>query len=130
MGKGDESMPTRLEKEVCKEYNLSPRKISDKQILDIMELIIINYGTLELRDLESQDSDGFYVEVPLDRKYQVYDHDYDERPAENVGYSDNLRNTILNLLCCEQIRNSLFLHDDIQYLLMNRWERFKETIWG
>ena len=123
-------MPTKLEKEVCEEYNLRPRKISDKQILDIMELIIINYGTLELRDLESQDSDGFYVEVPLDRKYQVYDHDYDERPAENVGYSDNLRNTILNLLCCEQIRNSLFLHDDIQYLLMNKWERFKETIWG
>lgn len=130
MGKGDESMPTRLEKEVCEEYNLRPRKISDKQILDIMEAILINYGTLELRDLEAQDSDGFYAEVPLDRKYQVYDHDYDERPAENVGYSDNLRNTILNLLCCEQIRNSLFLHDDIQYLLMNRWERFKETIWG
>ena len=130
MGKGDESMPTRLEKEVCKEYNLSPRKISDKKIFEILELIIVNYGTLELRDLESQDSDGFYAEVPLDRKYQKYSYDYDEKPAENVGYSNNLKDTILSLICCEQIRNSLFLHDNIQYLLMTKFERFKETVWG
>jgi len=116
-----------IEKNVCKEYGLKPRRISDKQILDIMEAILFYYGTLELRDLTYQDSDGLYAEIPLDRKY-VPDN-YDEKPPVNAGYSDTLRETILSLILSEQILNSM-IKDDIQYLLMNRWERLKETIWG
>jgi len=128
MGKGDGRMPTELEKEVCKAYGLSPRRITDKQVLDIMEAILINYGTLELRDLAYQDSDGLYAEVPLDRKY-VPD-DYDEKPPVNAGYSATLKDTILSLMLCEQILGSWLTKDDIQYLLMTKFERLKETIWG
>lgn len=117
-----------LEKKVCEKYNLKPRKISDTKILQLMELILANYGTLELNDLEvTQDGYGFYAQVPEDKKY--LNDNYDEKPPVNAGYSNDLKDTILSLLCCEQIVDSLFLADDIQYLLMTKLEKIKEQLW-
>ena len=122
-------MITDLEKEVCTIYKVTPKKISDKKILQLMELILIHYGTLELTDLEvTQGGDGFYAQVPEDRKYIT--DTYDEKPPVNAGYSNTLRDTILSLLCCEQVKASVFLFDDIQYLLMSRIEKIKEELWG
>ena len=122
-------MITELEKEVCREYGLTKRKISDTKLLEIMELILSNCGTLELYDLSvTQDAYGLYAQIPEDRKYK--EEDYDEKPAPNCGYSNSLRDTILSLLLCEQILDSMFLKDDIRYLLMTKIERLKEIIWN
>lgn len=118
-----------LEKEVCREYGLTKRKISDTKLLEIMELILGNCGTLELYDLSvTQDAYGLYAQIPEDRKYK--EEDYDEKPAPNCGYSNSLRDTILSLLLCEQILDSMFLKDDIRYMLMTKIERLKEIIWN
>ena len=122
-------MITELEKEVCREYGLTKRKISNTKLLEIMELILGNCGTLELYDLSViQDAYGLYAQIPEDRKYK--EEDYDEKPAPNCGYSNSLRDTILSLLLCEQILDSMFLKDDIRYLLMTKIERLKEIIWN
>ena len=42
MGKGNRRMPTNLEKEICREYKVKPKKISDTKILQLMELIILH----------------------------------------------------------------------------------------
>ena len=122
-------MITELEKEVCREYGLTKRKISDTKLLEIMELILNNCGTLELYDLSvTQDAYGLYAQIPEDRKYK--EEDYDEKAAPNCGYSNSLRDTILSLLLCEQILDSMFLKDDIRYMLMTKIERLKEIIWN
>lgn len=122
-------MPTKLEKEVCREYKVKPKKISDTKILQLMELILSNCGTLELYDLSvTQDAYGLYAQIPEDRKYK--EEDYDEKPAPNCGYSNFLRDTILSLLLCEQILDSMFLKDDIRYLLMSKLEKIEEMIWN
>ena len=116
-----------LEQEVCKIYKVKPKRISDKMILDLMEVILEHYGNLSLCDLEvTQNAYGFYAEIPEDKKYK--EEYYDEKPPVNAGYSDNLRKTILSLLCCDQIKESIFCYDDIRWKLMSSWEKMKEVI--
>ena len=113
-----------LEKEVCKKFKVKEKRITDKIILDLLELLTMNFGDIGIIDCE-QDNCNYSLLVELGEP--VY-HD-DEMGPGNQGYGWNIREAVLSSLLSDKIKEDSFVYDDIQYILMNKWEKIKENIW-
>ena len=117
-------MITDLEKEVCRFYNLKPRTISDKKILQIIELIIRDFRQISFYE-HQWDNCNYDLSSEIPSKIE---RDDEERPFIGTGWC--IKDVILSQMLDEEAICNLDFYDSVRWLLMNNLEKAKEIIWN
>lgn len=110
-----------LEKEVCITYNVSNKKISNKTLFNILEILIKQFYEIKLADAEVWNCDyDIYAQIGEEDK-----NCGDEECPDNIGTGWGLRETILSMLLCDRVLKDSFCYDDIRWQLMSNLEKLK-----
>ena len=112
-----------LEKEVCRFYNVSEKRISDKKLLKILELIIMYFGKIEFFDVENSICNySLCSEIPT----QI-DRDEDDYPF--MGTDWDIRQVILTQILDEECIDNRAFFEAVQDELMSVWEKIAKFLW-
>ena len=106
------------EKQVCKAYNLKPRKITENQIQKILVLLCREFKEVSIKD-NSWECRYFDLTccINLGGEYVI-------------GTGWNLRDVVLDILLDERVIANKNFYDDLRWMLMSNMEKVKEIIFN
>ena len=116
-------MVTEIEKELCLFYGLSPRKITNKQVLGILELLIRHFKEIKFLDCSFDNCNYDLYSIIETDKYR----DDEEQPFCGCGW--DIKDVILNQCLDEEALENFDFKEDLKYLLMNPFEKIAEILW-
>ena len=111
-----------IDLELCKIYKVFPKRISDKQLLDCLNELVLQKERLNIINTEYEICNhSFLLElVPQEIKTD------DETHPTNIGCGWDIREGIKSLLMSEDVVK--YLYDEIHWILMSKIERLWYTL--
>lgn len=112
-----------LEKEVCKTYKVSPKKISNKTLFNILEILVKQFYDVRFIDCEACNC-SYSIAGIIGEETKNFD---DEKGPDNYGCGWDLRETVLSAILCDRVLKDSFCYDDIRWQLMSNFEKVKSV---
>ena len=111
-----------LEKRFCEYYDLKPRVIKEDKLLQLLELLTIYLGKIELHDVE-RDTCNYSFYLLADKHDERTENEW---PLCGTGWT--LKTCILNLCLDSELYNNHNFKQDLQYLLFTPMEKIKQFL--
>lgn len=115
-------MLSKEEQCVCKIYNIYPRKIKDKQLLEIMELLTYYFGELKFLSMISPMDCSIMATSP---ETTVVDEEY---PLMGTGWC--IKEAILKQIQTPPAVCDTDFYEDVRNVLLTPFEKLMEYIFG
>ena len=115
-----------LDQFVCEKYKVKNKKISDKKLFKILEILIKQFYEIKLADAEVWNCDyDIYAQIGEEDK-----NSGDEECPDNIGTGWGLREAILSAIVSDRVLYDEFAYDEIRWGLMSSPERLIDIIKG
>jgi hypothetical protein len=117
-------MASELEKEVCRFYNVSEKRISNKKLLNILELIIIYFGKITFNDCENFVC-NYSMSSEIPTNIQRDEEDY---PFIGTGYT--IKDVILTQILDEECIDNRAFFEAVRDELTSPLQKLANFLWG